>query len=1054
MKAPVDKGNHRKTGQPAKKTPAAAPGRNINEIHLAGAPIVLPQAADAMTRLAAGELARYLLLLTAQESPLVHRLPRQGPAIVLDREQAKSLGENAADNSLGKEGFSIRAGRRGAQAFAAILAGTSRGMLHGVYALLEELGVRFHLGGDALPDRKTTATLPLPFNQTQKPAFATRGVLIHDNMIIGTTSWGLADYQFHFNQLAHLRCNTFMLGHYGDAAAEVWDESDGRLINHWPILSSLDKKWGATRALRTAQFSFGTGDCFDEEIFSCPAAQTLADPIAQREEAVRVFREATRYASAMGIKVACGFWAPIGDVNNPADPTDPRVVDRFKERIRRYLARNPYLGYFVLLNHESGGCCGTAAPKQAGAARQLFESQRDRFKYLGNPRRVWEAIRFAGFARIAYDVLQETAPRRPLVLCGWGGDRWMRFADYFPGYDKLLPPDIIFSCFDNIDASYSNTLSTPLGELPPTRQRWAVPWVEADGTDCCTPQPNVESLRHLAPDALRKGCHGLLTMHWSTRDAEEEADYAARFGWDTTLTPEKFYQRSGALADHLLTLQRLGRRWTGVMGSSAVGEMVFTGSKPHVPFELDGKAIEYLLPMARTAAQKLSAQATEQNHYEAAEITDIPTPATDHEQGQVEVDPSQLGVKEYLEAIRRLEGLVGENNPDVLRRALGEISETLWAVRTRLIERWMSPAQFCATDLFLIRLHQLLQYAGVRSRWATLQRIRADLAGRREHLGPGQRDRLDYLAATMDFVMNFDRVAMLLADGEEVDRVLQNNDASQAAQAYAKLVTAGMRDAVLALTRKLTTRCEFGVLATVNTKPLGLYWDAIERLEKLMPAAPPREIMARLHGKEVHLWWSPFEMATRANGFHVYRQAVGTAARQRVTDSPLPAEGAMFIDRPRERLPYRYTVTAVDGSGRESPHSHPVDVNLQDEEGPRIVACQPPSVVEAGQPLEVRIVAIGERTVTNVTLHYRTSRQPRWQTAPMLNRFRHSYHAVIAAQQPAAVALEWFVEATDESGKSCTWPLAARQDRPWTATIINASDQSPDRDAVNHKGRK
>jgi hypothetical protein len=40
--------------------------------------------------------------------------------------------------------------------------------------------------------------------------------------------------------------------------------------------------------------------------------------------------------------------------------------------------------------------------------------------------------------------------------------------------------------------------------------------VEGDIDDCSLRQPNVESLGLLAPDALRKGCQGLLTLQWRT----------------------------------------------------------------------------------------------------------------------------------------------------------------------------------------------------------------------------------------------------------------------------------------------------------------------------------------------------------------------------------------------------------------------------------------------------------------------------------------------------------------------------------------------------------
>ena len=58
---------------------------------LAGAAVVRPAGADAVMRTAAGELARYLSLLTGQPSPVVDALPATGPAVALG-DVAASLG--------------------------------------------------------------------------------------------------------------------------------------------------------------------------------------------------------------------------------------------------------------------------------------------------------------------------------------------------------------------------------------------------------------------------------------------------------------------------------------------------------------------------------------------------------------------------------------------------------------------------------------------------------------------------------------------------------------------------------------------------------------------------------------------------------------------------------------------------------------------------------------------------------------------------------------------------------------------------------------------------
>lgn len=1030
---------------------------------LAGAPIVLPEDADPVEHLAASELARYLYVLSGSTSALADRIPEQGTALILQRAQAPgapALDAGIDIEQLGDQGYAIHAGSRDGNCCVTITAATARGILYGAYGLLEKLGVGFYLGGDTFPDEKVSAALAHDFRTIQQPAFAVRGNLIHDNALIGITTWGLKDYQFYFNQLAHMRCNTFVAMCYCDQSGEVWDEHDGRFLGYQPLMSSLTGPWRAIDALRTSQFSFGTADYFDEEIFSRPAVERTDDPIAQRKEAGRVLAEATRYAARFGIGVAAGFEAPVGDVNQPADPTDTSVVERLKERIRRYLARNPHLTYFVLLNHESGGCSGTKPPPAGTSADKLLSAQRDQFEHLGNPRRVWEAIRYCRFAEIAHDLLQQIAPHVKLLLAGWGGDRWMRLADYYLAFDKILPPDVIFTCFDNIEAYVAPTVSAAWGQLSPNRQRWAVPWVECDYSDFWSPQPNVESLKNLCPDALRKGCQGLLTMHWRTRDMEEEAGYAARFAWDTKLTPESFFDRMAgdafgtdhgeAMAGHLLELQRLGQRWTGVRSPAEIAEMIFTAWDPPAPLELDADAVRFLLPFAENALTALGEQDSAQGAYEGAmfdQLEESTQPAASP------ADQSQLGVSEFQQAVDCLSRLATEAEPDRLRREFVDMHEEIYGVREKLIHRGMTPAQFSAVDLFLLRINHLFRNVGFQSRKETLQRIRADLAERRDRLESegrlGRLERLDYLAANMDFVVHHDRAALLLKRGGQIEAAIEEAQQLRAAgkadeaiavavRAYETLVAAGMRDAALALTRKLTTRCEFAILATVNIKPLAAYWQVIEKLTAFMPVRPSRGARTRVHQDQVHIWWPVPDTVQRDAGFLVYRSS-DSGEKIRLTDRPLPADAGMFLDRPGEAGHYLYSVTTIDASGWETPHSHPAEITFgTGSPGPRIVACQPPSVVEAGQPMGVRVVAVGDRLVKKVELNYRSGPDNRWKTLPMLCRFQNSFHTQVPTDQIDSGFFEFFVTATDDTGTTAHWPAAAPQGRPWTASVARS----------------
>ena len=88
------------------------------------------------------------------------------------------------------------------------------------------------------------------------------------------------------------------------------------------------------------------------------------------------------------------------------------------------------------------------------------------------------------------------------------------------------------------------------------------------------PQCNVKPFSVLLPDVMKKGCKGVLGIHWRTRAVEDVARYMVDFAW----YPEKtnyesfwsvFAQRcfgetdAPEMAEILMELEALGPRWTG-----------------------------------------------------------------------------------------------------------------------------------------------------------------------------------------------------------------------------------------------------------------------------------------------------------------------------------------------------------------------------------------------------------------------------------------------------------------------------------------------------------
>ena len=400
-----------------------------------------------------------------------------------------------------------------------VIAGTTPiGVLYGAYTFLEQMGIGFYLGGDTFPGHDLPLEIP-PLDLAQKPVFAVRGSLPWYNFLNSPTTWDLDDFKYFFDQMAKMKNNFVGFHTYDSEPFAPYADAQGRLIYAEPLVTSLNYGWGAVRGLRTDQFGFGTGDYFDQELFGSRATTQSKN----REDGIRraqaLLAAGLEYGKRRGVQVCVGF-----EVSG--DPTRPESQAALEARLRELLRAYPMLDYVWLWQSESLGM-GADIPALDSPLDVLVQTQRRHFEYLKDPRRIAEAVRVSEYVRLGHAILKRLAPQMRLIVSGWGGDRWMRFSDFYEGFDKTLPPDVIFAALDNIDPSISPQVAAAYGKLSPQRERWPIPWYESDGGgtrgDQFGPQTNAKAFSFLCRDAVAKGCQGLLAIHWRSRDVEEVA---------------------------------------------------------------------------------------------------------------------------------------------------------------------------------------------------------------------------------------------------------------------------------------------------------------------------------------------------------------------------------------------------------------------------------------------------------------------------------------------------------------------------------------------------
>jgi len=524
-----------------------------------------------LVRQAATELSSYLARLTDGPIPVAEE-GTGGDARILLRV------EPAATNASEEE-YTIGPTERPRTVS---INGTALGVLHGAYRLLREYGIGFYFDGDAIPTEPPATFLTPTVHGS--PAFAIRGSLPWYNFLDSPTTWDDQDFRFFADQIIRSGQN-FIGFHTYDFEPFAAYEWDGKLVGGEPLMTTADHVWG-TEPLAVDAFGFGTGRFFPSKFWGSDVARMEGSREQRIVAQKALFARGLSYASARGVKTCLGF-----EVSG--DPTDPNEQRQFRARLRQLLIDYPMLDYVWLWQPEARSIEGTAPPPLRSQGGKLYRDWEQAFAYVGGPARMWEGMRVAGYGRLGQELVDDIcgerqagedagAPRgrqRPvrLILSGWGGDHHLHVSDYFPAWDKVLDKRIIFAALDDIVVGPK---VSQYYELPPDRERWAIPWYEFDG-DQWFPQANAHVFAETVRDAKAKGCQGLLAIHWRTKEVGESQALCAQYAWNPEETLEQFYRGYGtrrvgakhgpAFGDILRELDAMGYRWLGGGGQSECG---------------------------------------------------------------------------------------------------------------------------------------------------------------------------------------------------------------------------------------------------------------------------------------------------------------------------------------------------------------------------------------------------------------------------------------------------------------------------------------------------
>jgi hypothetical protein len=550
---------------------------------------LVTNAAELPVKNAVLDLQRYIAQVTGKV-PSVSNFStwNKSSAIVIAKLSAlkKLFPKDAVTANIGNEGYVIKQVNKTGGNTILLYANTSAGLVNGVYGLLRELGFEFNLGSEVVPKYLPANLSVNPI--VKNPVFSVRGVLPWYNFFNSPTTWNGPDHRAFVDQLIRSGANFITFHSYENEPFSAVKEND-KMILGGHLRNTSQSTWG-TNPMATADFMYGTNKLFDTKYFGAETTLQNYDASTEIEKEQAILKDALQYAKSRGLKTSMGF-AAYGD------PTLKKDRDQFIKQFTYNLAYFNSLDYIFLWQTETKGAQGHplkydthVLPDHRDPNSKIVnygEYRTPVFKRIvdketgikpffkpdsaGKLARATEGARLELFAKIALKILARYKNAPKLVVSGWGGENYLLSEEYYDGLDKLLPADVAFSSLESLTPK--PTVDKVYGFLPATRQRWPIPWLENDG-DQWHPQTYLKTFEPLAKDILKSGSQGFLTIHWRTREVEDNFGYLLNFAWNPDLTRESFFEKkaqkykgvSAELKQIYLELDDLGYRWVGGRG--------------------------------------------------------------------------------------------------------------------------------------------------------------------------------------------------------------------------------------------------------------------------------------------------------------------------------------------------------------------------------------------------------------------------------------------------------------------------------------------------------
>lgn len=491
-------------------------------------PVVVSADASDAEKFAAEELTAHLQHLYPDERFSVATAAPGGATHILlgtVKSQLKLAKHLPAAGLAKPESFLVSTAKEGDAEIGVIAGADPRGVLYGVYGLLEKLGYGFYLSYNTEPPPRPGQLKLTDWTASDTPLFPDRAVFPWHNFLSGSSAWDLPEWQRWLTQIGRMRYNTVMVHCYGNSPIFTFDFRGKTKPVGYFTSTAKGREWG-TQHVNDVRRLFG-GESFTEPVFGAGIAKV---PDEKRvEAAVGLMQQVFKLAHSRGFHVSF-----VLDVETPesnpqelirqlppgarlgsgecqlANPDTPEGYEYYRAEISTLLRLYPQIDRLILFyRFQEIPWRDVKVQDFPESWKAEFTAGQEKKPQLRNDPKAVPMFVLAKMAAAVGRVLRELG-RADVELCA------SAFAhEFLPAADQFLPPEVSLVMMDQTDSIEAAGFGELLGSVGGHRKLYPVFWANHDGRGYLirphTPYAKLSTFLRSA------NCTGLSIIHWNTR---------------------------------------------------------------------------------------------------------------------------------------------------------------------------------------------------------------------------------------------------------------------------------------------------------------------------------------------------------------------------------------------------------------------------------------------------------------------------------------------------------------------------------------------------------